>query len=156
LLAKVRDAPYRSIPGKLWHNDPGSECTAAGICESIASGLQRLDVSNKEGNSKSGGPNEWSALLALYNHNLSKPRKLFYTVRIGIIDIQAIPPQGPRIRRANWISFCIIVTRFACIAHKLLDAHVKQMIFRFESSMAGNSRIFKQMDKKGLGGFLQR
>jgi hypothetical protein len=30
-------------------------------------------------------------------------------------------PQAPRIRRASWISRCMMVTLFACIAHKLLD-----------------------------------
>ena len=28
------------------------------------------------------------------------------------------PPQAPRILRASCMSFCMIVTRFACIAHK--------------------------------------
>lgn len=38
------------------------------------------------------------------------------------INNQANPPHGPRIRRANWISFCIIVTRFAWIAHKFASS----------------------------------
>ena len=32
------------------------------------------------------------------------------------------PPQAPRILLASWISFCIIVTRFACIAHKFASS----------------------------------
>lgn len=33
-----------------------------------------------------------------------------------------MPPQTPRIRRASWISFCIIVTRFAWIAHRFVSS----------------------------------
>jgi len=31
------------------------------------------------------------------------------------------PPHGPRIRRASWISRCMIVTRFAWIAQRFLN-----------------------------------
>lgn len=33
-----------------------------------------------------------------------------------------MPPQTPRIRRASWISFCIIVTRFAWMAHRFVSS----------------------------------
>lgn len=35
-----------------------------------------------------------------------------------------MPPQGPRILRASWISRCMMVTRFACMAHRLLNVLV--------------------------------
>lgn len=31
-----------------------------------------------------------------------------------------MPPQGPRMRRASCMSRCMMVTRFACIAHRFL------------------------------------
>lgn len=33
------------------------------------------------------------------------------------------PPQAPRMRRASCMSFCIIVTRFAWMAHRFVSSN---------------------------------
>lgn len=61
------------------------------------------------------------------------------------------PPQGPLILRANWISFCIIVTRLAWRAQRFLGKNI-----RGENSIRNNRvRIFKEMHKISLGGLLK-
>lgn len=37
--------------------------------------------------------------------------------------VQPKPPHAPLILLANWTSFCIIVTRFACMAHKFVSSN---------------------------------
>jgi hypothetical protein len=45
---------------------------------------------------------------------------------------QPSPPHGPLIRRASWMSFCMIVTRFAWIAHKLLMKDMNPQLCQFD------------------------
>lgn len=56
---------------------------------------------------------------------------------------QAIPPHGPRIRRASWMSRCIIVTRFAWIANKFLHLNSDKI----EGKLRKCARVFEQMDE---------
>lgn len=53
-------------------------------------------------------------------HRKRKP--LSHQVSRQLNRAQPSPPHGPRIRRASWMSFCMIVTRFAWIAHKFLPS----------------------------------
>jgi len=46
---------------------------------------------------------------------------LFFLSEI-LSNLQPIPPHAPRSRLASCISFCIIVTRFACIAHRFVSS----------------------------------
>lgn len=79
----------------------------------------------------------------------------------------------PRMRRASWISLGIIVTLFACMAHRFLEIAVdgrQNAELRVRNDIAEsheqlirgcgggktilNLRIFKELYDHGFGGFL--
>lgn len=71
----------------------------------------------------------------------------------------ASPPLDPRSRRANWMSLCMIVTRFAWIAHRFLrTGSVSTSRHDASETWAAGlySRVFEHVDEKCFGRLLQR
>lgn len=81
-----------------------------------------------------------------------------------------MPPQTPRMRRANWMSFCMMVTRLAWIAHRLVsskrwtrkasEASCRAMMacdcHRMPSSLGRNSRAISRTWALGSAAWSQR